>query len=188
MDGNSWIGLVLEALRDPRRNGQRIAAWPMSDQTLAEALLLVSVLAILGVHGVLLLGGGPAWPDFLSPLMLTAVQVGVMVLLAGVMLVAGRVFSGTGDFRGALRIMVWLQALLVVLQVIQLAVIVILPPLAPMVSLLALGAMGWTASGLVAGLHGFRSIGLTFLGMIGTFIALVLTVSIVIAPFVPMPQ
>lgn len=187
MDRSDWTMLIKEAVRDPRANGRRIANWPMPDRALAEALVLVSALAILGVYGVLLLGGGPPEMRFPAPLVLTLVQIGVMLLLAGVMTVAGKVFDGTGSFRGALRIMVWLQALMVLLQLVQLVAVVVLPILAPMVSLLAMLAVGWIAAGLVAGLHGFRSVGLTFLGMIGTFIVLVLAISMVIAPFVPMP-
>lgn len=184
MDRYFWTELIREAVRDPKTNGARIAAWPLPDRALAEALVLVSVLAILGVHVVLLLGAGVAGlAEFPSPFLLLAVQVVVMLLLAGVMVLAGRMFGGKGDFGGALRIMVWLQGLMVLLQAVQLVALVVLPPLAGLLSLVSAVLIGWLSAGLVAGLHRFRSIGLTFLGILGSMLVLGLVLGMLLAPF-----
>lgn len=184
MDRNDWIELIRQAVRDPRANGARIASWPLPGSSLAEALVLVSVLAILGVHGVLLLGGGAAGlAGFPAPFLLLAVQVGVMLVLAGVMAGVGRAFGGKGDFGGALRVMVWLQGLMVLLQAAQLLALVVLPPLAGLLSLVSLALIGWLSAGLVAGLHGFRSLGLTFVGIVLSMLGLGLVLTMLLAPF-----
>lgn len=188
MRREDWMALVVEALRDPRRNAQRILDWPLPERALGLAVLLVSVVAVLGLYGSLVLGGAGLGGPFPPPLAMVALQVVAMALMAALMVGVGRMFGGTGGFAGALRLMVWLQALMILMQVVQLVAMLVLPPLAGLVSLASLGAVGWVASGFVAGLHGFRSQGMTFLGILGSFLALGFVLSIVLLPFVSVPQ
>jgi len=185
MRREDWTALVLEALRDPRANARRIVGLPLPDAVVWQAVALVSVLAVLGLYGTIVLGGGGLAGPLPGPFAMAGLQVAAMVVLAGVMARAGRMFGGTGQFPGALRLMVWLQALMILAQVVQLVAMLILPPLAGLVSLATLVAIGWVASGLVAGLHGFKSQGITFLGIVGTLLVVGFVLSILLLPFLP---
>jgi hypothetical protein len=179
--------LLREALQDPRRNAERILAWPLPQQAVWLGVLLVSVLAVLGLYLTLMIGGNVLGP-VPSPFGMAALQVVAMIVLAAMMAHVGRMFGGSGRFAGALRIMVWLQGMMVAFQAVQLVAMVLLPPLAGLLSLASVVAVLWVATGFVAGLHGFRSLPMTFLGIIGSFIALGLAVSMVLAPFITVPQ
>ncbi len=186
MNASDWIALVREAVGDPRRNAQRIVGWAVPDQAVPLALLLVAVLSVLGLNGAMLLAGVGA-PQLPPPMLMMVLQLGSMLLLAGVLAQAGRMFGGAGDFAGALRVIIWVQALMVLLQAVQLVAMVILPPLGGLISLLSVLAIGWVATGLVAGLHGFRSLPLTFLGIVGAMLAVGFVLSLVLAPFLSLP-
>lgn len=188
MQRSDWTALVQEALRDPRRNAARILGWDLPDAAVWQAVALVSVLAVLGLYGTLLIGGGTPNPGFPPPFAMAGLQFLAMVLLAALMSGIGRMFGGTGNFGGALRVMVWLQALMILLQVVQLVALLILPPLAGLVSLGSLVAVAWVASGLVAGLHGFKSQGMTLLGLVGSLLAVGFVLSILLLPFISLPQ
>lgn len=186
MNGQDWIALVQEAFRDPRRSAQRIVGWPLPDQALVLAFPLVVALSVLGLYGAMLLSGMAA-ADLPAPVLLVVMQAGSMLLLAAVLAQAGRMFGGAGDFAGALRIILWIQALMVLLQAAQLVALVVLPPLAGLLSIVSLLAVGWIATGLVAGLHGFRSLPLTFLGILGGMLLVGFVLSLLVAPFVSLP-
>lgn len=179
--------LMREALQDPRRNAERILAWPIPQQTVWLGVVLVSALAVLGLYLTLMIGGSVMGP-VPAPFAMAGLQVVAMIMLAGMMAHVGRIFGGTGRFAGALRIMVWLQGLMVVFQAVQIVALVLLPPLAGLLSLASVVAVLWVATGLVAGLHGFRSLPMTFLGILGSFMLLGLAVSMVLAPFISVPQ
>lgn len=187
MNGSDWMALVQEAFRDPRRSAQRMASWPLPDQALPMAFVLIAVLSVLGLYGAMLLSG-MAVADLPAPVLLLGLQGVSMVLLAAVMAHAGRMFGGTGDFGGALRIITWIQALMVVLQIVQLVALVVLPPLGGLLSLVSVVAMGWVATGMVAGLHGFKSLPLTLLGIIGAMLVVGFVLSLVLGPFITLPQ
>lgn len=183
MNRTWWAGLLKEAVRDPRRNAQRIVGWPLPERTVLLALILVSALSVLGLYAASLLAGLEA--EFLpQPFVLALMQVGSMLLLAAVLAQAGRMFGGRGDFAGALRIIVWIQLLMVLLQAVQLIAMLVLPPLAGLLSLGSVVAICWISTGLVAGLHGFQSLPLTFLGILGAMLVVGFVLSLLLTPFV----
>lgn len=177
--------LLTEAFRDPRRNGARIAAWPLGGAALWMALVLVAILAVLGLYALAWLAGMPLNDVMPSPLAIVGVQAGTMLILSWLTWHVGRWFGGTGSNIGALRVMIWLQALMVLMQAVQLVILLVLPPLASIAGVVALVASGWLAGGLIAGLHGFRSIGATFFGALVTLIGFAFLLSLVLSPFLP---
>lgn len=189
MTREQLVGLVTEAVRDPRANARRIVALPLPGNTLFETLVLVSLLAIIGVYCVawIALRGQPEIMDLPAPFAMVALQIGAMLLLTVALTVIGRGFKGAGDFQGSLRIMVWLQFLMVIMQAVQLVALLVLPPLAGLLSLVSIALLGWISTGLIAGLHGFRSLGLTLLGMIGGMIMVSIVLMLLLAPFLPAP-
>lgn len=178
--------LVIEALRDPRANGHRILALPMPGTAVYEALVLVAIVSTLALFAVFHFAGVPINGMTLpSPVVLAILQVVVMLILAGGLRVLGRLFGGTGSFDGALRVIIWLQALMFLFQLLQLFAMVVLPPIAGLLSLATLAAVFWIASGLIAGLHGYKSLWLTLLGTIAGLIVVALAISILLGLLLP---
>jgi hypothetical protein len=188
MTRDDLAALLREAVADPRRNAQRILDWPAPDQAVWLAVLAVSALSVVGLYASFLLAGAQAAGPLPPPFALAGVQVAAMAILAAMMAHVGRAFGGAGRFAGALRLVVWLQVLMLILQAVQLVALVLLPPLAGLVSLGSLALVGWVATGMVAGLHGFASLGRTFLGILGSFLALGFVLSLLLAPFISIPQ
>lgn len=189
MTAAQLIAMIKEAITDPRQSAGRVLALPLPKASVFEALVMVSALAVIGVYFVALISARlEDTPIFLpGPFVLAGLQLAAMMILAGALALMGRAFGGKGSFDGSLRIMIWLQFLMVLLQAIQLVALVILPPLAGILSLASLGLIGWISVGLVAGLHGFRSLGLTFIGIIGGMVGVSLILVILLAPFLPAP-
>lgn len=177
--------LVIEALRDPRGSAQRIIAFPAPSNSVYEALVLVGVVSTLALFAVARLAGVPilAGTALPPPVFLAVLQVGVMLLLAGALRVLGRLFGGTGSFDGSLRVIVWLQALMFLFQLVQLVAMLVIPPVAGILSMLTLGVVAWIATGLIAGLHGFRSLWLTLAGTIAGLVAVALLISLLLGLF-----
>lgn len=188
MTGPDFIALVREAITDPRRSGARLGALALPPSTQWEALLAVSAASVLGIWLVALLGGGGIDGEgFLpAPFLLLMMQIVAMLVLAGGLFVLGRLARGVGDFGGSLRVIVWLQGLMVLVQIVQIVAMLVLPPLAGLLSVISIVAAGWVATGLVAGLHGFRSLPLTFLGLIAGLFGVAIVMSLVLAPILSM--
>lgn len=188
MNSSDLIALAREALTDPRRNGARIGSLSLPGNSLWESLLLVSVLSVLGLWLAALTGPSAAETTAMLPVpfALLALQLMAMLALALAVTLLGRMARGQGDFTGALRIVTWLQALLVVVQFVQVFLMLLLPPLAGFLSLAAIVGAAWVATGLVAGLHGFKSLPLTFLGIIGGIFAVAFVMSIFFTLFFPL--
>ncbi len=105
-----------------------------------------------------------------SPIGTALLQFVLMVISVQAVFWVGRWRGGKGTFADAMLLMVWLQFILVVLQVIQIVVQVLLPPVADVIGLASVGLFMWLISNFVAELHGFASVGKTFLGVLATLL------------------
>ncbi|HOZ31236.1 MAG TPA: YIP1 family protein [Tabrizicola sp.] len=116
-----------------------------------------------------------------SPLQTAVVQ--WLALLLSVVLIAsvGRAFGGRGSLADAMLVVVWLQLLMLGVQVAQLLALVVLPPLAGLIGLIGFVGFVWLMVNFIAELHGFRSLGLVFGGIIVTFIAAAFVLAILLA-------
>ncbi|PZX18469.1 Yip1-like protein [Palleronia aestuarii] len=167
---STLLPLAGETLRAPRRTFARLMELPVGREALWQALLLVVVLSILLAEATNLLlfaaeTDGPAGPGFAAPFIFGAIQ--FVVLLSTVFLIdgVGRKFGGTGDLRGALLAVTWLQFIMVCLQVVQSVVILLVPSLGALVVTAGLVLFLVLLTCFVAELHGFSSLGRVF-GMI----------------------
>lgn len=96
----------------------------------------------------------------------------------------GQRFGGKGSFDDALILMVWLQFILLILQALQIVVQIAIPPLADLVGIASIAIFMWLISNFVAELHGFQSVGRTFLGVILTLFAISLLLAFLLLPMV----
>lgn len=169
------LALAELTLQDPRRATRALLAErvPLSARSLG--LLLVAVVS--AVLASLQVGARtePVEP-LIAAMMASPFRAALMqwlILGLSVLLVhrVGRLFGGSGTMPDALLVMVWLQFLLLGPQVLQLLAGLISPELAGIIGLVTLGGFIWLLTAFIAELHGFRSRGLVFLGIIASALA-----------------
>lgn len=172
--------LLRQSLRDPRAAARRVIGLghAFRPAELWLGLVLLTVLSTLVSH-VLILSVEPAGAGVLGmgPIAMAGLQLGLMAGFVAAIVEVGRRAGGRGDLTGALAIVVWLEALALLLQLIQM----LLAPvgLGDLVGLVGV-VMFWTLlSFFVAELHGFQSVPAVFGG-----IALTVVVAAIILTFV----
>lgn len=183
------IGQLLRMARDtvsnPRDGASTILRLGLPMQALWLAFALVIVLSMLLGELVVVVMGAPD-PNAMggamtaSPIVMGVIQGGFLVLVAHGMARIGQLFGGTGDFMGALALVVWLQFIFLVVQLLQLVALLILPPLAGLVTILAMGLFFWLLVNFIATLHGFQSLGLIFVATILTAFGFIFVMSLVL--------
>lgn len=173
------------SLADPRNGARAVLGLNLQPGERLGLLALVAILNVLAVE--LFVRLTPDTPDpFIAafidrPAAFAGMQLGGMLLMAGLIHGVGRLFGGQGRMVKALDIVIWLQAILLVLQVGQILAMVLLPPLALVFGLASVGVLLWMLPQFVAELHGFRSAFVTFLGMVGTAAILLVALSLAVA-------
>lgn len=178
--------LLRDTLRDPRSAARQILLMGVPLQARWMALVLMAVGSALLTHiGMAMMmsademGAAFAMP---SPVATAMTQLMVLVLSAALATTVGRWRGGTGRFADALLLIVWLQFVLLALQVLQMVLLLLLPPLGMFVGYASVGIFFWLLTCFVAELHGFRSLGLTFLGVILTVIGAAFLMALLILP------
>ena len=172
-------------LREPKKAARGLIAMnlPMSVRWLALSLVAVlSTLFLLADIKLSPLSDDPMLLRMLdSPLMLAVMQFLVLVGSAYLIARIGTFFQGVGNFDDALLLVLWMQAVLCLVQLLQMLAMLTFAPLAELVGFVGLFATGWLITNFVAELHGFKSLFLVFVGiLLGAFAAMV-ALSIVLA-------
>ena len=160
---------------DPRAGFRRMRTLNLSRDELWVALGAVTLLGVLMAELMLrMLIGGELQPMFTfgtQPLVTALIQLGVLAVLVLAVHWGGRMLGGKGTMSDAILAVVWLQFIMALLQAAQLIAVVILPPIAGLLGIAGLGLFFWLLTGFVAELHGFRSRGKVFLGVLLALIA-----------------
>ena len=179
-----------DTIRAPQEAAQAVLALNLPRNVLWLGLALVITLSTLLASAVLLMVPMPeAGAGVPMPIVMGIVQAVFLVLVSLGIAVIGARFGGKGDFDGALALMVWLQAVLLVVQAFQIAAIAIgLSVLADIVSLASIPLFFWLMAQFVTVLHGFSSVWKTFWAIIMFLIAFAFLLSLVVTSFgfVPM--
>lgn len=168
------IALAKLTLQDPRQAARALLAEGVPLPARTAGLILVAVVSALLASLQIRLD--PQDLDPLSAMLLASpfraalVQWGFLALSVVLIYRVGRAFGGTGSFPDALLIVVWLQCLTLVLQLLQLVSGFIAPSLAGIIGLGGFALFLWLMTHFIAELHGFRSRGLVFAGMLLTAI------------------
>ncbi len=95
----------------------------------------------------------------LSPFGGAALLAIITLALTSAVVAIGRVFGGVGTLDGGLRLIAWMQAVLIALQAVQLVLLFLLPPVAVLIGLASIGIFGWLLLNFVAELHRFPGLG-----------------------------
>jgi len=185
------IATLRLTLQDPRQGLRAVLSLPL---TASERLGLMVTMAILNVLSAEALALNlPEVPDpamaliLDRPLLFALLQLVGLFVIAGLVHGIGRLFGGQGDAAGAQVAVLWLHVLFLILQLAQVVAMAVAPPLVMVLSLATLVAALWFFPHFVAELHGFRSVGTTFLGILGTVLALLVVLSVALA-FVAGPE
>ena len=179
-----------DTIRAPQEAAQAVLALNLPRNVLWLGLALVITLSTLLASAVLLMVPMPeAGAGVPMPIVMGIVQAVFLVLVSLGIAVIGARFGGKGDFDGALALMVWLQAVFLVVQAFQIAAIAIgLSVLADIVSLASIPLFFWLMAQFVTVLHGFSSVWKTFWAIIMFLIAFGFLLSLVVTSFGLVPM
>jgi hypothetical protein len=184
---SNLLALARLTVQSPRLGAQAVMRLPLPGNARWAAMLLLAVMSALLMQGMTYVlppvgpNGEPVEP--VGPFFWAGMVAGGMVLTTVLVHRIGKWRGGTGRFDDALILVVWLQFIQMLLVVVQLVLLFVLPPAATLVEVLAVALFLWLLTNFVAELHGFRSLGLVFLGVILTFVASVFVMSILLLPF-----
>ncbi len=179
-----------DTIRAPQEAAQAVLTLNLPRNVLWLSLALVITLSTLLASAVLLMVPMPeAGAGVPMPVVMGIVQAVFLVLVSLGIAVIGARFGGKGDFDGALALMVWLQAVFLVVQSFQIAAIAIgLSVLADIVSLASIPLFFWLMAQFVTVLHGFSSVWKTFWAIIMFLIAFAFLLSLVVTSFGLVPM
>ena len=179
-----------DTIRAPQEAAQAVLTLNLLRNVLWLGLALVITLSTLLASAVLLMVPMPeAGAGVPMPVVMGIVQAVFLVLVSLGIAVIGARFGGKGDFDGALALMVWLQAVFLVVQAFQIAAIAIgLSVLADIVSLASIPLFFWLMAQFVTVLHGFSSVWKTFWAIIMFLIAFAFLLSLVVTSFGLVPM
>lgn len=192
--GMDWRKVVRDSLVQPRMAARAVIDLGLGRDLLVQAAAAVTALGV--ILGYVAVAVGPGQVDQVSaailanPLMGAALQFFVVLAAGFFTWRIGQAFGGTGSLDGGLAVVVWLNAMMLLIQAVQLMVMLVLPPLAGLIALLTVVWALWAFANFVAELHGFQNpffvLGGVILSMIVLFFAIAMVLAILgIAPQEP---
>lgn len=174
-----------ETLAAPRAGTRRLLAMDVPMEARWLGLFLVTVLAVLVTGVSLLLLPPGAEPGFLAiladPFVGVPAQALSLVVAAAAVAWIGGAFGGRGGFADALLVIVWIEFLMTAAQVAELGVMLVVPPLGAILAFVVLAWFLWVIVNAIAELHGFRNLVLVSLGLVGGFVAVVVTLAFLLS-------
>ncbi|MCB1368801.1 MAG: YIP1 family protein [Rhodobacteraceae bacterium] len=177
------LRLARATLSDPRAGARHIIALNLPRGILMQFYLLELVLSAMSSVVFLTLAATPdqgAVPPDVA-IFYTAFEGLIGLVIAFGTYRIGQAFGGSGRFEHAFALIIWTQFILLCFSVLQIGVLVVLPPLTDVVSIAALALFFWLLVNFVAELHGFRSLGLVFVGIIASLVGLAILLSILLS-------
>jgi len=179
------LNLARDSVTDPRGVARRIMSLGLPAQVGWMALLLMAVGSAVLTHLSIALSPPAAQEIFggvmASPVRTAVLQLMVMVVSAHLVFRIGRARGGVGGLAQTVVLVAWVQFVLLLVQVVQMVAQVLLPPLSDLMGILGLALFFWLLSNFVAELHGFSSVGKTFLGILAVMLVAGFVLAIVIA-------
>ncbi|MEM6594436.1 MAG: Yip1 family protein [Pseudomonadota bacterium] len=181
-----WLDLMKLTVADPKSGAERLLSIDLSREaiwSLLAAVVALSVISAWLMNGLLPNGGQPdvmSMRFMSSPLMFALVMWGLLVLTVFCTHYIGQMFGGVGHFNDSLKLVTWLQAILLVVQIGQLIIALVSPALAAFVGL-AIGLYSiWVFVMFVSVLHDFESRFMVFVAMLGVMLGLIFGLSLIV--------
>jgi hypothetical protein len=179
----SLLELARVTLTDPREGARRVKALDLPRAALWQGFALVVVLSVLLTEiGAMATPASRGMFELLrlGPFYAGALQALFLFVMVHAAHRIGAAFGGRGSFDDSLKLMVWLQAMLVALQAVQLAAFLLVPALAALLGIAALAWFFWVLTHFLMVLHGFENRGKVLFGILLTFIAVVFGLSLLL--------
>jgi hypothetical protein len=187
-----WRKLVSDSLVSPRHAARTVIALGLSRDLLIQAAAAVTAVAVILSYLAVMVRPGQvdqvSAAILANPLLGAAVQFGIILVVAFVTARVGNMFGGRGTLDGALAVVVWLNAMLVLIQAVQLFALVVLPPLAALIALATVIWLLWAMANFVTELHGFQNPLFVLAGVILTIIVLFFGLAMILAILGVTPQ
>jgi len=160
MNKDMVVDLVWLTLRNPTAASERILGLQLGRNILWPGLILASALnTIFFSLGNLLFPAAAAPGFFASPLAMFVLLTGVLVLTIHALFWTGKMLGGEGELGDLLALMVWLQALRVLVQIAVIVLLLIAPMMSVLASLIA-GVWGiWILLNFIKVAFRFPSLG-----------------------------
>jgi hypothetical protein len=180
---STLITAFFETLSTPRQGLARVRSWGLG-RTNTWVLAVVVVVASVFLQAFLLSFQAPSegGPIFLptSPFLLALVFWGSLVFMVFGVHYIGRMFGGQGHFADSLTAIVWLQVVVTILQFGQLLMMIVSPGFAALAGIALFVYMIYLLVIFVSEVHGFQSLSMVFLGLIGAIAGISVGLSILI--------
>jgi len=171
---------ALETLRAPRKQARRVMSYDLSRSERWQALALNIVVGtlLLWLSIYLDMTGVSARPQTIqalisalvlqSPIMAATIQVCFAVASVYALYMCGRLFGGKGDLDSTISLMAWMAFVLNLVGLLQILAWAVFPFLAELIGIFASVLVFVMLTCFCAELHGFRSLFMTFIGIIFT--------------------
>ena len=180
MTPGAFIG---QSFRDPAGTARALMGVGLSRGTLYSMLALVTVMSVL----LLELGNAlsPAGSAILrlTPFTLCVILGASLIMMVFALQLTGQMLGGQGRFAAALLLVIWWQAMALVIQAAQTLAVLILPPLAGLLTIAGLVWLVFALLHFVNVLHGFdslpKALATVAIGVVGISFGLALLLTLI---------
>lgn len=185
----AFVELLKLTFRAPRAAASALMKAQLPDGARWAALILMAVTSAIVMHAVSsltpMVGPDGEVVPMPGPFFWAAMVGFGMSMTALLAYGVGRWRGGRGTLPDAVLLVAWLQVVQLVLVAAQLVLLLVLPPLAGLLELASVVIFLWLLTAFVAEMHGFPSTGRVLAGVLVTFGAVVLVMTVFLMPFMP---
>ena len=172
-----------QSLRDPAGTARWLLGFGFGRGTLYSMVALVTVLSVLLLEVGLFLSPTEAEMLRATPFTLCIILGASLMMMVFAVQLTGRMLGGHGQFGAALLLIVWWQAMALVIQMTQTVALLVFPPLAGLITLAGLAWLVFALLHLVNVLHGFdslpKSLATVAIGIVGISFGLALLLALI---------
>ena len=181
-----WAQLLRLTLSDPRDGARAVAKIDVSREALWSALTVIVALSVIGARIMSYMmpisqEQAVGMPIAVSPIMFALIMWGLLVLTVFCVHYIGRAFGGQGHFNTSLKLVIWLQTILLLAQGLQILLGTVSLPLAGLLGLGFSLYSIWLFVNFVAVAHGFENRGTVLLGVVLSLFGVIFGLSLLFA-------
>ncbi len=176
-----FLILIRDTFVDARGAAHRVLALPLTKSQVWQGCAVVSILSVLLIYlsavyspeALIVIPGEMRAFPLAAAIAMAAVLIGLAVSFDRV----GRLFGGAGGFDGALKLVVWGQFVMALLQAVQTGLLFVAPFLSALVGLFGFVFQFWLMAQFAVALHGVGSSGKGFVvAMLSYFMLAILII------------
>lgn len=179
------LPLVRDTVMRPRDVGTYLISLNFPSAILWTMLVTLATLsALLGELSALILLPRTETFDGLflaNPLIMAAIQWGILVLTVYAVFWVGSLMGGQGQIGGVLTVMCWLQFVMLCVQIVQTVALFVVPGLAELVTIAGFILFLWLFTAFVATAHGFANMAFVFVMILISTLTISFALTLVLA-------